>query len=78
VLRDIEGLSTNETAAVLNLSQAAVKARLWRARLQLRERLNKYFSKAPESAPVELVTAGDTAEEMRLQEEARTSGFCTA
>ncbi len=77
-LRGIEGLSTNETAAVLNLSHAAVKARLWRARLQLREHLNKYFSKAPESAPVELGHGGDAAVELRLQEEARTSGFCTA
>jgi RNA polymerase sigma-70 factor (ECF subfamily) len=45
VLRDIEGLSTDQTAEVLNLGPAAVKARLWRARLQLRERLNKYFGK---------------------------------
>jgi RNA polymerase sigma-70 factor, ECF subfamily len=44
VLRDIEGLSINQTAEVLNISQAAVKARLWRVRLQLREKLNKYFS----------------------------------
>jgi RNA polymerase sigma-70 factor (ECF subfamily) len=44
VLRDIEGLSIDQTAEVLNLSLAAVKARIWRARLQLRERLNKYFS----------------------------------
>jgi len=43
VLRDMEGLSTDQTAEVLNLSHTAVKARLWRARLQLRERLNKYF-----------------------------------
>jgi RNA polymerase sigma-70 factor, ECF subfamily len=55
VLRDIEGLSTDQTAEVLDLSQAAVKARLWRARLQLRESLNKYFSKQPESAQKELV-----------------------
>jgi RNA polymerase sigma-70 factor (ECF subfamily) len=41
VLRDIEGLSTEQTTLVLNLSQAAVKARLWRARLQLRERLTR-------------------------------------
>ena len=40
VLRDIEGLSTAQTAEVLDLSPAAVKARLGRARLQLRERLN--------------------------------------
>jgi RNA polymerase sigma-70 factor (ECF subfamily) len=43
VLRDIEGLSTSETAEVLELTPVAVKARLWRARLQLRERLSKYF-----------------------------------
>jgi RNA polymerase sigma-70 factor (ECF subfamily) len=50
VLRDIEGLSTDQTAEVLNLSHTAVKARLWRARLQLRERLNKYFSEQTKSA----------------------------
>ena len=43
VLQDIEGLSTAETAEVLNLSQSAVKSRLLRARLQLREHLNKHF-----------------------------------
>jgi RNA polymerase sigma-70 factor (ECF subfamily) len=57
VLRDIEGLSTAETAEVLNLSDAAVKARLWRGRLQLRERLNNYFSKQTEISRVELVPA---------------------
>jgi RNA polymerase sigma-70 factor, ECF subfamily len=45
VLRDIEGLSIHQTAIVLNQSHAAVKARLWRARLRLRESLNKYFSR---------------------------------
>jgi RNA polymerase sigma-70 factor (ECF subfamily) len=45
VLRDVEGLSTEETAEALNLSIPAVKSRLLRARLQLRERLNKYFRK---------------------------------
>jgi RNA polymerase sigma-70 factor (ECF subfamily) len=43
VLRDVEGLSTEETADALNLSIPAVKSRLLRARLQLRERLSKYF-----------------------------------
>jgi RNA polymerase sigma-70 factor, ECF subfamily len=43
VLRDIEGLSTEETAEMLGLSVPAVKSRLLRARLQLRERLAKYF-----------------------------------
>jgi RNA polymerase sigma-70 factor, ECF subfamily len=45
VLRDVEGLSTEETAEALDLSIPAVKSRLLRARLQLRERLNKYFRK---------------------------------
>jgi RNA polymerase sigma-70 factor (ECF subfamily) len=45
VLRDVEGLSTEETAAALDLSIPAVKSRLLRARLQLRERLNRYFRK---------------------------------
>jgi len=54
VLRDIEGLSIDQTAEVLNLSHAAVKARLFRARLQLRQRLNKYFSKHTDLSRAEL------------------------
>ena len=42
-LRDVEGLSTEETAETLGLSVPAVKSRLLRARLQLRERLSRYF-----------------------------------
>src|SRR5947209_9191883 len=45
VLRDVEGLSTEETAEALELSIPAVKSRLLRARLQLRERLNRYFKR---------------------------------
>ncbi len=48
VLRDVEGLSTEETAEALNLSIPAVKSRLLRARLQLRERLSKYFKRGPD------------------------------
>ena len=44
VLRDVEGLSTEETAETLGLSVPAVKSRLLRARLQLRERLGKFFN----------------------------------
>ncbi len=44
VLRDIEGLSNAEVGEILNLTVAAVKSRLHRARIQLRERLNRYFS----------------------------------
>lgn len=41
VLRDVQGLSTEETAELLRLSAANVKVRLLRARLMLRERLTR-------------------------------------
>lgn len=44
LLRDVEGLSTEEVAEILGISTDAVKTRLHRARLQLRERLSRYFS----------------------------------
>jgi RNA polymerase sigma-70 factor, ECF subfamily len=44
-LRDIEELSTEETAVILNLSVPAVKSRLLRARLRLREKLTRYFKR---------------------------------
>lgn len=44
-LRDVEGLSTGETAQLLDLSVGAVKARLFRARLRLREELSKIFKR---------------------------------
>jgi len=43
VLRDIESFSTEETAELMGLSVPAVKSRLLRARLKLRERLNRHF-----------------------------------
>lgn len=43
ILRELEGLSTDETAAALDLTDGAVKVRLHRARLWLRERLTPYF-----------------------------------
>lgn len=42
-LRDIEEMSTEETAEALGLSVPAVKSRLLRARLKLRQKLNQYF-----------------------------------
>jgi RNA polymerase sigma-70 factor, ECF subfamily len=68
VLRDIEGLTTDQAAEILDLSPAAVKARLWRARLQLRELLNEYFSNKeparvqvrPETAPSRKVGTSGT------------------
>jgi RNA polymerase sigma-70 factor, ECF subfamily len=43
VLRDLEELSTQETADALGISVTAVKSRLLRARLKLREKLNRHF-----------------------------------
>jgi len=48
ILRDIDELSTEETAAALNLSVPAVKTRLLRARLRLREKLTRYFKRKVE------------------------------
>ena len=45
VLRDVENFSTEETAEVLGLSVPAVKSRLLRGRLKLRDRLNRYFKR---------------------------------
>lgn len=41
MLRDVEGLSTNETSEIVNLSVPAIKSRLHRARAFLRNELNK-------------------------------------
>lgn len=43
ILRDVEEVSTQETATILNISESAVKVRLHRARLILREKLSTYF-----------------------------------
>lgn len=43
LLRDFEELSTQETAEALGISVPAVKSRLLRARLKLREKLNRHF-----------------------------------
>jgi RNA polymerase sigma-70 factor (ECF subfamily) len=44
IMRELEGFSTAETAAALDLSEGAAKVRLHRARLWLRERLTPYFT----------------------------------
>jgi len=46
VLRDIQSFSTEDTARLLGLSEAAVKTRLMRARLKLRQRLNAWFKRS--------------------------------
>lgn len=60
-LRDIEGLSTEETAEALSLSIPAVKSRLLRARLQLRERLSRHFRPGGKPAQPPVIQAGSPA-----------------
>lgn len=50
ILRDIQALSTQETAEALGISPGAVKTRLLRARLQLRELLSPYFTERAKEA----------------------------
>jgi RNA polymerase sigma-70 factor, ECF subfamily len=45
LLRDVEGVSIADTAEMLGLSIPNVKARLFRARLKLREQLSRYFAR---------------------------------
>jgi len=51
VLRDIEGLCTEEVAQIVGDSVAAVKARLHRARMVLREALTQLFGPRHERYP---------------------------
>ena len=50
VLRDVEDMSTEDTAEALGLSVPAVKSRLLRARLQLREKLTRFFKRKGDDA----------------------------
>jgi RNA polymerase sigma-70 factor (ECF subfamily) len=49
VLREMQGLSTAETAEALSLNENAVKVRLHRARLKLRELLAEYMTQRDET-----------------------------
>ena len=53
VMREMEGLSTQETAEALSLSTENVKVRLHRARLALREALSGYFSELAHSKEID-------------------------
>src|SRR2546429_2288436 len=78
VLRDIEGLSIDETAEVSNLSHAAVKARLWRGCLPLPRRPKKKFFKQTHTQRVELVPGRDREEDLKMPREECTSGSLSA
>ena len=60
VLRDIEGLSLEQTAEALDLTVSAIKARSRRARLQLREILSKHFRKPDQASQREALEGIDT------------------
>jgi len=68
VLRDVEGLSGEEAAEVLGTTIPAVKSRLLRARLMLRETLSEKFEQPPTLKTKIVHTAVDmgTAVAMRL------------
>jgi RNA polymerase sigma-70 factor (ECF subfamily) len=51
VLRDLSGLSGEETAAVLGVGLPAMKSRLHRARLELKERVEAILGHAVEEVP---------------------------
>lgn len=50
ILRDVEGLSAEEAARVIGIEVGALKSRLHRARMELRERLVMFFGKGSEMA----------------------------
>jgi RNA polymerase sigma-70 factor (ECF subfamily) len=49
ILRDVEGLTTDEAAAVLDLGEAAFKSRLHRARLAVRRTIDQYLEESPDA-----------------------------
>lgn len=61
VLRDVDGLSNQETGEILQLSIPAVKSRLHRSRLMLRRKLQRYWDdyteQGPTPSPVQLAAA---------------------
>jgi RNA polymerase sigma-70 factor (ECF subfamily) len=50
LMRDVEGLSTRETAEALEIGESAVKMRLHRARMALRHHLSEYHEQLTERA----------------------------
>jgi RNA polymerase sigma-70 factor (ECF subfamily) len=52
LMRDVEGLSTRETAEALQIGESAVKMRLHRARMALRQHLAEYHAHLTEDSEV--------------------------
>lgn len=70
LLRDINDLSTHETAEVLGLTETAVKTRLSRARLRLREELSFYFGERVNALSEEKLTKASHASQRGVKEPA--------
>jgi RNA polymerase sigma-70 factor (ECF subfamily) len=64
VLRDVEELTNEEVAALLDESVSSVKSRLHRARMVLREELTRVFAGSPVS-PGRIVTSATGVQEVR-------------
>lgn len=71
VLRDVEGLSATEVAEVMDLTVEAVKSRLHRARVAVRERVAPHLSPAPEAGAEPAAGCRDVVElfSRRLEDE---------
>ena len=65
-LRDVENLSTDETANLLRISVPAVKSRLLRARLALRDKLNPFLRDGAES-PTALLCGASRPRDIRQE-----------
>jgi RNA polymerase sigma-70 factor (ECF subfamily) len=65
-LRDVENLSSEETANLLSISVPAVKSRLLRARSALREKLNRFMRNGAES-PIALLCSASGTRDMRQE-----------
>jgi RNA polymerase sigma-70 factor (ECF subfamily) len=55
ILKDIEGFTNMDIAGILDMSVPAVKSRLHRARLFVREALTEYFDGSTEIAKMDIV-----------------------
>ena len=51
LLRDVEELTTSEAAEVLDVSEEVVKTRLHRARLAVRQKLDRYLRSVQQASP---------------------------
>ena len=78
VLRDVEGLSAAEVAEITNLSVDAVKSRLHRARISVRERLAPLLGIAEATQPLREKDCPDVVELFSKHLEGEISGsVCT-